>query len=83
MKVRSKEFPNEAIAAAEVRRRSGEFDAQYLRSSMRNIVVASGIYRSNSEAYDAADAAATRLISKWAKEGKIKKVPGTRRWVAA
>jgi hypothetical protein len=82
MKVNGIDFPEGALAAALRRMRAGEFDAQDVRQSMREPVKAANIYGRNA-AYDAIDAAATRLIRAAAADGKIVKVLGTRRWVAA
>jgi hypothetical protein len=82
MKVKGQEIPDIAIDAANRRMRSGEFDVQHIRAALNPLIVASGLF-ARREAYDVTDALATRLVSLAAKQRRIKKVAGTRRWVAA
>lgn len=82
MKVKGQQIPDSVIAVGNRRMRSGEFDVQHIRSALNPAVIATGLF-SRREAYDVTDALATRLVSLAAKQGRIKKVVGTRRWMAA
>jgi hypothetical protein len=62
--------------------RSGEFEAIHIRTAIAPALIATQIFV-RSVAYEVADALATRLISRAAKDGRIKKVAGTRRWEAS
>lgn len=82
MKIKGIELPDKAIFSAERRMEQAEFDAQAIRAALMEPVLQSNI-AARRESYDIVDFAATRLIALWAKQGRIKKVAGTRRWVAA
>ena len=82
MKIKGIEVPEKAIFAAECRMEQAEFDAQAIRAALMDPIMQANV-AARRESYDIVDFAATRLIALWAKQGRIKKVAGTRRWKAA
>ncbi|WCM21383.1 hypothetical protein NDK50_08025 [Paraburkholderia bryophila] len=82
MKVKGQQIPDSVVEVGNRRMRSGEFDVQHIRSALSPAIISTGLF-DRRVAYDAADALATRLVSLAARQGRIKKVVGTRRWVAA
>jgi hypothetical protein len=79
VKILGYELPERAIRAAEQRMSRGSFEA----FDMRRVLMEDFRRHADrpSDPYRVADAAATRLIQKYAGDGKIEKVPGTRRWL--